>query len=76
VSATKTPPALLARRRGGIVLHPFAGRVSTGAAAALKGARFVGIGRAASYAAIARARIKHWANATKERSNRGRKTSV
>jgi site-specific DNA-methyltransferase (adenine-specific) len=47
-----------------IVLDPFAGSGSTGAAAVLEGARFLGIEREASYVPIARARIKHWAKST------------
>lgn len=50
-----TPP-------GGVVLDPFAGSGSTGAAAVLEGARFLGIEREASYVPIARARIKHWSS--------------
>ncbi len=49
-----TPP-------GGLVLDPFAGSGSTGAAALLEGARFLGIEREAGYVRIARARIKHCA---------------
>lgn len=49
-----TPP-------GGLVLDPFAGSGSTGAAAVLEGARFLGIEREGDYIPIARARIKHWA---------------
>ena len=49
-----TPP-------GGLVLDPFAGCGSTGAAAVLEGARFLGIEREHDYIPIARARIKHWA---------------
>jgi site-specific DNA-methyltransferase (adenine-specific) len=49
-----TPP-------GGLVLDPFAGSGSTGAAAVLEGARFIGIEREHDYVPIARARIKHWA---------------
>jgi DNA modification methylase len=48
-----TPP-------GGLVLDPFTGSGSTGAAAILEGARFHGIEREATYVPIARARIKHW----------------
>lgn len=55
-----TPP-------GGLVLDPFAGSGSTGAAAALEGARFLGIEREAGYVPIARARIKYWAN-TRDRT--------
>jgi site-specific DNA-methyltransferase (adenine-specific) len=51
-----TPP-------GGLVLDPFAGSGSTGAAALLEGARFLGIEREAAYVPIARARIRHWAHA-------------
>ncbi|HTU79426.1 MAG TPA: site-specific DNA-methyltransferase [Solirubrobacteraceae bacterium] len=49
-----TPP-------GGLVLDPFTGSGSTGAAAVLEGARFIGIEREAAYVPIARARITHWA---------------
>jgi DNA modification methylase len=55
-----TPP-LRDAGHGAIVLDPFAGSGSTGAAAVLEGARFLGIEREAAYAPIARARIKHWA---------------
>jgi site-specific DNA-methyltransferase (adenine-specific) len=48
-----TPP-------GGLVLDPFAGSGSTGAAAVLEGARFLGIEREGDYIPIARARIKYW----------------
>ncbi len=44
-----------------IVLDPFAGSNSTGAAARLEGARFLGIEQDREYVRIARARIKHWA---------------
>ena len=50
-----TPP-------GGVVLDPFMGSGSTGKAAVLEGARFVGIERDPDYAAIAAARIA-WAEA-------------
>jgi DNA modification methylase len=49
-----TPP-------GGLVLDPFTGSGSTGAAALLEGARFLGIERECDYVPIARARIRHWA---------------
>ena len=49
-----TPP-------GGLVLDPFAGSGSTGAAVVLEGARFIGIERERDYIPIARARVKHWA---------------
>jgi DNA modification methylase len=45
----------------GLVLDPFAGSGSTGAAAVLEGARFLGIEREDDYVPIARARIGHWA---------------
>jgi len=45
---------------GGLVLDPFAGSGSTGAAAAMEGARFIGIEREADYVPIARARVRHW----------------
>lgn len=48
-----TPP-------GGLVLDPFTGSGSTGAAALLEDARFLGIEREAAYVPIARARIVHW----------------
>ncbi len=54
-----TPP-------GGLVLDPFTGSGSTGAAAVLEGARFLGIEREAGYVPIARARIKHWAISAQE----------
>jgi DNA modification methylase len=46
---------------GAIVLDPFTGSGSTGAATVLEGARFLGVEREAAYVPIARARIKHWA---------------
>ena len=48
--------------QGGLVLDPFTGSGSTGAAAVLEGARFHGIEREAEYVPIARARIKHWSS--------------
>jgi site-specific DNA-methyltransferase (adenine-specific) len=47
----------------GLVLDPFTGSGSTGAAAVLEQARFLGIERDANYVPIARARITHWAQA-------------
>lgn len=47
---------------GGVVLDPFCGSGSTGAAAALEQRGFVGIEIDRRYARIARARIAHWAN--------------
>jgi site-specific DNA-methyltransferase (adenine-specific) len=52
-----TPP-------GGLILDPFTGSGSTGCAAALEGFRFAGIEQSAEYAAIAEARIAHWAGLT------------
>jgi DNA modification methylase len=49
-----TPP-------GGLVLDPFTGSGSTGAAVVLEVARFLGIERERDYIPIARARIRHWA---------------
>ncbi|HET7437504.1 MAG TPA: site-specific DNA-methyltransferase [Thermoanaerobaculia bacterium] len=55
-----TPP-------GGIVLDPFTGSGTTGIAAALEEANFVGIERDADYLAIAKARINHWKGESDER---------
>jgi site-specific DNA-methyltransferase (adenine-specific) len=49
-----TPP-------GGLVLDPFTGSGTTGAATVLEGARFLGIEREDDYVPIARARIAYWA---------------
>jgi site-specific DNA-methyltransferase (adenine-specific) len=54
---------------GAIVLDPFAGSGSTGAAAVLEGARFIGLEREADYVPIARARIKYWAKSTERRAS-------
>lgn len=51
----------LATPEHGLVLDPFCGSGSTGAAAALEGRRFLGIELDADYAVIARTRIAHWA---------------
>jgi site-specific DNA-methyltransferase (adenine-specific) len=45
----------------GLVLDPFAGSGSTGAACVLEGVRFHGIEREPTYVPIARARISYWA---------------
>jgi site-specific DNA-methyltransferase (adenine-specific) len=45
----------------GLVLDPFTGSGSTGAAVVLEGARFHGIELERDYVPIARARIRHWA---------------
>lgn len=46
----------------GIVLDPFCGSGSTGAAAMLEGRQFLGIEREAEYIDIACARLTHWAH--------------
>jgi DNA modification methylase len=46
---------------GGVVLDPFCGSGTTGAAAAIEGRRFCGIELEAPYMEIAGARIAHWA---------------
>lgn len=46
---------------GGLVLDPFCGSGSTGAAAVMESRCFLGIEREAPYIQIARARITHWA---------------
>jgi DNA modification methylase len=57
-----TPP-------GGVVLDPFCGSGSTGAAAVLEGRTFLGIERESEYVDIACARITHWAHeAAKEQT--------
>jgi site-specific DNA-methyltransferase (adenine-specific) len=50
----------------GVVLDPFAGTGSTGVAAVLEGAHFLGIEREDDYIPIIRARIKYWANTTRK----------
>lgn len=47
--------------RGGLVLDPFCGSGSTGAAAALEDRRFLGIELSPEFLEIAAARIAHWA---------------
>jgi hypothetical protein len=47
---------------GGIVLDPFTGSGTTGAAALLEGRAFVGIEQDPNYVQIACARITHWGN--------------
>lgn len=59
--ALTTPP-------GGVVLDPFTGSGSTGAAALLEGRQFLGIEREAKYIDIACARLTHWAHETRESS--------
>jgi site-specific DNA-methyltransferase (adenine-specific) len=46
---------------GGVVLDPFTGSGSTGAAAAIEGRGFRGFEREERYLEIAAARIGHWA---------------
>ena len=53
--------ARLACPEGGLVVDPFCGSGSTGCAAVLEGRRFLGVELDPGYAAIARARIAHWA---------------
>lgn len=48
---------------GGIVLDPFAGSGTTGAAAVLEGRRFAGIEQDAEFVDIACARLSHWSQA-------------
>lgn len=54
-----TPP-------GGVVLDPYAGSGSTGAAAVLEGLRFVGCELEAEYVKIAEARIAYWTEVARE----------
>lgn len=51
----------LATPPGGVVLDPFLGSGSTGCAAALEGARFIGVEREPEYLTLAQARIAWWA---------------
>jgi site-specific DNA-methyltransferase (adenine-specific) len=50
----------------GLILDPFAGSGSTGAAAAIEGRRFIGIELEDPYLEIAAARIAHWGGEEKE----------
>jgi DNA modification methylase len=56
-----TPP-------GGLVLDPFTGSGSTGAAAVLEGRQFLGIERDGEYVDIACARLTHWAHRAERES--------
>jgi DNA modification methylase len=56
-----TPP-------GGLVLDPFTGSGSTGAAAVLEGRQFLGIEREGEYVDIACARLTHWAHEARKSS--------
>jgi DNA modification methylase len=51
---------------GGIVLDPFAGSGTTGAAALLEGREFAGIERESEYVAIACARLRYWSEQAEE----------
>jgi DNA modification methylase len=64
----------LLTRKNGLVLDPFTGSGSTGAACVLEGVRFHGIEREPTYVPIARARISYWAARRKAESHprRGR----
>ena len=48
---------------GGVVLDPFAGSGSTGAAALIEGRQFFGVERESEYVRVARARLEHFAAA-------------
>jgi site-specific DNA-methyltransferase (adenine-specific) len=61
--------------KGGLVLDPFTGSGSTGAACVLEGVRFDGIEREPQYVPIARARIKHWSQPPKRRAASRRRGS-
>lgn len=50
----------------GVVLDPFTGSGSTGAAALLEGRRFLGIEREPEYVDIACARLTHWAHQARD----------
>src|ERR1019366_3571942 len=52
----------------GVVLDPFTGSGSTGAAALLEGRRFLGIEREPGYVDIACARLTHWAHQARDES--------
>jgi site-specific DNA-methyltransferase (adenine-specific) len=54
-----TPP-------GGVVLDPFCGSGSSGAAAMLEDRQFLGIEREPEYVQVARARLEHWARVARK----------
>jgi DNA modification methylase len=56
----------LATPPGGLVLDPFTGSGSTGAAAVLEGRQFLGVEREPEYVDIACARLTHWAHQARE----------
>jgi site-specific DNA-methyltransferase (adenine-specific) len=53
---------------GGVVLDPFTGSGSTGAAAVMERCQFVGVERSPEFMQIARARLDHWAAQAKRGS--------
>jgi site-specific DNA-methyltransferase (adenine-specific) len=57
----------------GLVLDPFTGSGSTGAAVVLESARFLGIERERDYIPIARARVRYWARQPRESARRPRR---
>jgi DNA modification methylase len=63
----------LASPKEGLVLDPFCGSGSTGAAAVLEDCRFLGIERDSTYVQVAEARIAHWATTPTSRQVRGRR---
>jgi site-specific DNA-methyltransferase (adenine-specific) len=54
---------LVGCQRGSVILDPFMGSGTTGAAALLEGFAFIGIEREPDYMSIAEARIRHHAGA-------------
>jgi DNA modification methylase len=60
----------------GLVLDPFTGSGSTGAAVVLEGARFHGIELERDYIPIARARITHWARQRRDGATHGPRGAV
>jgi hypothetical protein len=54
---------------GGVVLDPFCGSGSTGAAAVLEHRRFIGIEQHPAYVQLARARINHWTPSPKHKED-------
>jgi DNA modification methylase len=59
----------LATPQDGLVLDPFCGSGTTGAATALEHRRFLGVELDPAYAAIARARIAHWSGQREQESD-------
>jgi site-specific DNA-methyltransferase (adenine-specific) len=56
----------LATPPDGLVLDPFTGSGTTGAAAVLEGRQFLGVEREGRYVDVACARLTHWAHETRE----------